>query len=345
LIAASVRRAVANLALALGAVAVALGLAEGALRLAGIEAPSFYRVDPDLGDALDPGSEGWWTKEGRTFVRISSAGLRDREHALAKPADTVRIVVLGDSYAEALQVELEQTFWSVMERELAGCPALAGRRVEVLNLGVSGYGTAQELLALRHRGLRYAPDVVLLAFVTGNDVRNNSKVLQRGGRPYATWRSGELVFDMSFLEKPSSRWRTSALGSLYYAARRRSRVLQVVEGGRAALRQRAELASWRARPRPLRWASSPAWTTRSTASPQTRPGRRRGRSPRPSWWGCARSRLPRARACSWRPSARRSRCIPIGSSAGASQRRSASPTCSTRTAASRPSPPARASPS
>jgi hypothetical protein len=63
--------------------------------------------------------------------------LRDREHDHAR---TLRIAVLGDSFAEALQITMEEAFWSV---ELQGCPSLAGREPEVINFGVSGYGTAQ----------------------------------------------------------------------------------------------------------------------------------------------------------------------------------------------------------
>ena len=73
---------------------------------------------------------------------------------------------------------MEDTFWSVMERELGQCALFAGRRVEVINFGVSGYGTVQELMTLRHYVWDYDPDVVVLAFTTGNDVRNNLRALE-----------------------------------------------------------------------------------------------------------------------------------------------------------------------
>ncbi len=65
----------------------------------------------------------------------------------------------------------------------------------MLNLGVGGYGTAQQLLALQEEGLRYRPDLVVLAFYLGNDVSNNSYALEAAlvgaearttfARPYA----------------------------------------------------------------------------------------------------------------------------------------------------------------
>ena len=44
---------------------------------------------------------------------------------------------------------MEQTFWSLLERKLQECHAFPGKNVEVINFGVSGYDTAQELITLR----------------------------------------------------------------------------------------------------------------------------------------------------------------------------------------------------
>ena len=197
-----------NLLLLAAAIVTSFALVEAGLRAAGFSAPSFYTRDLLRGGVLRPGAAGLWNREGRDFVRISSRGQRDREHDLDKPPGTLRIAVLGDSYAEAMQLPLDQAFWAVLERELAGCAPLAGRPVEVLNFGVSGYGTAQELLALRHAAWKYSPDIVLLAFVTGNDVRNNSRELEGDpDRPYFVERDGRLVLDESFRARHPPPWR------------------------------------------------------------------------------------------------------------------------------------------
>src|SRR5437764_648638 len=147
------------------AVSVVVGLLvfEVFLRAVGYTYPVFYRPDEARGYSLKPGMEGWYRREGAAFVRINSDGLRDREHSKQKPAGTLRVAVVGDSYAEAFQVGQDRAFWSVLEKRLGECPALAGRRVEVINFGVSGYGTAQELWTLREKVCDYSPDVVLLA--------------------------------------------------------------------------------------------------------------------------------------------------------------------------------------
>jgi hypothetical protein len=59
---------------------------------------------------------------------------------------------------------------------------------EIINAGVIGWGTAQELLFHRHEGYKYEPDLVLLMFYVGNDMQDNTihlDVPQR--RPYFTW--------------------------------------------------------------------------------------------------------------------------------------------------------------
>lgn len=241
-----------KLALLAASTVLTLAAAEVALRVAGVSYPNFYRPDPQLGWSLIPGAAGRWTKEGDAPVRISSAGLRDREHAVEKPPGVYRIAVLGDSCAEALQVPVEETFWSLLERQLPGCQtctAFQGRRVEVINFGVSGYGTAQELLTLRDRAWRYAPDLVLLAFYSGNDVRNNYRALEQDPlRPYFVLAGGDhggLRLDDSFRGSEGYRLRRSLPARALYAAFSRSRLLQLAKMGKSALD--GAVGSWKAR--------------------------------------------------------------------------------------------------
>lgn len=231
------RRAFATACLALAAVALGMLAIEGLLRAAGIAYPDFFRDDPVLGRSLRPGAHGWWTVEGAAYVAINADGMRDREHAIEKPRDALRVAVLGDSYAAAFEVSLEATFWTQMERHLADCPATEGRTVEVLNFGLGGAGTAQQLLLLRERVWKYAPDVVLLAFLTGNDVSDNSRALKGSSRAvyYVHDESGALVLDPAFVEK-RRRLRAGPLHDLGQALFNRSRVLQVASEARRRLR-------------------------------------------------------------------------------------------------------------
>ena len=124
---------------------------------------------------------------------------------------------------------VEQTFWRVVQDELGDCPGLAKKQIEVINFGVSGFGTVQELLTLKHKVWKYSPDIVLLAFLTGNDIRNNLRELQRGrNQPYFIYQEGKLVLDNSFLDKSTARWMASPLGDWWFASVPKSRVLQLL---------------------------------------------------------------------------------------------------------------------
>jgi hypothetical protein len=116
----------------------------------------------------------------------------------------VRIAVFGDSFAEAFQVSVEHTFWSVLMEETRRRQTFSQQDVEVLNFGISGHGTAQQLQMLRHHANRFDPDVVVLTFYAGNDVRNNSTRLEPDKvRPFFVERGEQLALDNSFLQHPA----------------------------------------------------------------------------------------------------------------------------------------------
>ena len=236
-----------KLAVVLVAALFGLALFEVFLRAAGYTYPVFYAPDADLGYALRPGMEGWNRKEGVAYVRINSDGLRDREHARAKPPGAFRIAILGDSYAEALQVAQEAAFWEVMEQSLQrGCGAFAGRDIEAINFGVSGYGTAQELITLRKKVWDYAPDLVLLAVTTNNDITDNARALKLTDEiPYFVIRDGQLALDNSFRESSAFRLRQSAPNRAGRWLRDHLRVIQAMHEGHGAIK--SALAAWRAR--------------------------------------------------------------------------------------------------
>src|SRR5262249_2400221 len=119
---------------------------------------------------------------------------------------TFRILVLGDSFVEAMHVPLAATFGHVLQ-ELLASDGRAGRRIEIITAGVSGYGTASEVLYFEREGKRYEPDLVLLAFYPGNDVKNNSPTLEDTLRPiYAD--DGTLQRVVGEAEKKSAKgWR------------------------------------------------------------------------------------------------------------------------------------------
>jgi hypothetical protein len=223
-----------------GARFAALGLGllvvELFLRLAGVSYPTWDRPTEGLREWGVPHAEGWTVGETGTYVKLNAEGIRDIDHAVAKPAEALRIVVVGDSYVAAFEVEMEEAFWSVMERELARCPALGARTVEVINISKRGYGTVEELLALRRFGFKYDPDYVVLAFLTGNDFRNNSRALKASDRPYFDRDGESLRLDESYAESARFRRWTGWQGDLWYGLLRHSRFLQSIRQARRQIK-------------------------------------------------------------------------------------------------------------
>ncbi len=243
-----------SLALTLIAVLLAVLLGEAALRLLG---QSYYwavarQPDPQLGWRPAPGVSAWQRFEGEALVETNALGFRDVAHRRHKAPGTLRIVVLGDSFTEAVQVPLEQTWWRVMQRSLStgvcavGAPdsGLAPVPVEVLNFAVSGYSTAQALLAWRHIARRFEPDAVVLAFFLGNDLIENAKALDHEPlRPYLTDQGAALALDDGFLSSPEYRFKISLFGRMLDGLVVHSRIAQTVVQAWHAIRITAQAHS------------------------------------------------------------------------------------------------------
>lgn len=179
-----------------------LAICEIGLRVLGYRfSGSTWRADRVLGWSLRPGAAAWEADEGVAWTKINSHGYRDRERTLSKPRGVYRVAVLGDSYTEGRQVAMDKVFTSLAEQELNRRHCYGERRVEVLNFGIGGFGTGQELLLLRERVWQFSPDLVVLQFYAGNDLYNNYRALNISTpdkAPYFLLNNGELKLDESF---------------------------------------------------------------------------------------------------------------------------------------------------
>ena len=98
-------------------------------------------------------------------VRTNSFGHRGPERSVEKPADVFRLALLGDSFAFGWGVDEDKSFASVIERELPPLLSPQKKRVEVINFGVPGYSTFQEVAQFLEQGWQFSPDAVLVYFV------------------------------------------------------------------------------------------------------------------------------------------------------------------------------------
>jgi hypothetical protein len=129
---------------------------------------SWSEPDPLLGFRSTPGSTFWLAKENDHAIseRFNSHGMRDRERSLERAEGVCRVAFLGDSFVEALQVEIDSTFLFLAEGSLKS----EGSPAELLNFGRSGATQSEELLILQRDALRFSPDIVALLVVPQNDV-------------------------------------------------------------------------------------------------------------------------------------------------------------------------------
>jgi lysophospholipase L1-like esterase len=103
----------------------------------------------------------WLSEEAP--VRTNSRGFRGAELPTSKPAGTLRIVGLGDSVMFGWGVSEDETYLRRLESSLRA--AVASDGIDVLNLAVPGYNSAQEAAVFRDEALPLSPDLLLVGYV------------------------------------------------------------------------------------------------------------------------------------------------------------------------------------
>lgn len=104
----------------------------------------------------------WRLKEGektRYRPEKNSDGYRDREFVRSKPEGVFRIACIGDSVTEGYRVALDKTFSKLLEQNLGKNYG----EIEVMNLGVSGYATTDNMRTLA-LALDFDPDIIIYQF-------------------------------------------------------------------------------------------------------------------------------------------------------------------------------------
>jgi lysophospholipase L1-like esterase len=147
------------------------------LRHSRVRHPHVY--DETYGWSLRPGAR--YVGRGGETITVNEDGYRGARHAPAPDPRVKRIVMLGDSITFGTGVGDDETFSHLLD---------ARADLEVLNLGVDGYGTDQALIRLEREGLPRRPQVVILNFCVRNDIYDNALPVAlydgRSPKPYFT---------------------------------------------------------------------------------------------------------------------------------------------------------------
>jgi lysophospholipase L1-like esterase len=123
---------------------------------------------------LRPNTSFWNTSmDGRWKYAVNAQGFREYEDiGYTKPSGQVRILSIGDSQTQGIEVRQEQTYSEVIERFL-NTHGDTNKTYQVINAGISSFGTEEELVFLENEGIKYNPDVVILGFYA-NDLSDSS---------------------------------------------------------------------------------------------------------------------------------------------------------------------------
>lgn len=139
-----------------------------------IEKAGIFRLsqDPAVGWEPIPGSS-------TGNISINSSGFRGPEYKKERPVDTIRVAFLGDSETFGFHLRQNETLPGYLEKYLNTFSTK--QQFQVLNFGVPGYNTAQELAVLKKKVIDFNPSIVILYYVLNDPLIANPVVLIKGG--------------------------------------------------------------------------------------------------------------------------------------------------------------------
>lgn len=164
------RRPWANALLLSGTILGLVAATEITLRLFAPQPLFAYRFSPETWWEPTPGASFTYARtEFRTEVTYNALGFRGPVPPEDPAPGTYRVLLIGDSYTEGIEVPYGET---MPARLAAALEERTGNAADAINLGVSGFGTVQSIRRLDALGLRFAPDVVVY-LASANDFADN----------------------------------------------------------------------------------------------------------------------------------------------------------------------------
>jgi len=122
------------------------------------------------------------TSDFSVLYSINQKGTRGPEYSYSRIRGKYRIVAMGDSFTFGEGIPYGSRFTDIVEKRID--------HIEIVNMGVPGYGVDESLVLFSTEGIKYQPDEVML-FVSGASTeRKNLPIVQ----------SGEVDLENKFLE-------------------------------------------------------------------------------------------------------------------------------------------------
>src|SRR3989344_2122036 len=160
-------------------------VAEAGLRLKNLimrkHGPPGFRDQYGLA-VLKPDPKGnFYSSESRRYpyIQTNADGFVGKTYALDKPDKAKRIAILGDSFVAAHQLDWDKNFVSRLDQKLAEQPLKSDALYEMMNFGINGVGTVEEMVVYDAYVKKYHPDLVVLVLFAGNDFSDNEEFLAK----------------------------------------------------------------------------------------------------------------------------------------------------------------------
>ncbi len=133
---------------------------------------------PVMGRSYCPDTKGYLTESKvKMHIEVNADGLLGKAYSVNRAPGKYRIALLGDSFTSGEAVDPESKFAGVWEKNLSNKIPTG---VEVINFGVGGTGTWQQLQMFHIKARKYKPDLTVLAFCWCNDIGNNIDKFKSG---------------------------------------------------------------------------------------------------------------------------------------------------------------------
>ena len=133
---------------------------------------------PVMGRSYCPDTKGYLTENKvKMHIEVNADGLLGKAYPVNRVPGKYRIALLGDSFTSGEAVDPESKFSGVWEKNLSNKIPTG---VEVINFGVGGTGTWQQLQMFHIKARKYKPDLTVVAFCWCNDIENNIDKFKSG---------------------------------------------------------------------------------------------------------------------------------------------------------------------
>lgn len=177
---------------------IILAISEIVLRIVPIPGVKYNlaRYDSITGYGYYPNTTNIYRNDRGDYAKrsINEWGYFDKNYTKKKKAGNVRIGFFGDSFTQAAQVPLEQTFHYLIE------DTLKDKKVETLSFGVSGFSTFQAYLTSNKWADFFDLDIIVYVFFENDPGDQIESIKKEPTFPYPLLTDGHLTVDNSFRE-------------------------------------------------------------------------------------------------------------------------------------------------